>query len=273
MRKSAGLWSMYVLGQFGVIPRNKSNWIGEAFMSALIVAMIIAKVRGMKLKDVRDSLQQVRGAIVRGSALVNPGEVLRSLNTFEKTNIIPVMGINDAVDVLSQISPDELGSIIRFVENDVDRLKKIRDAFKTKGVGPDLKIAIEKNHEALARSEEYLAVLKDAANRGNATAIDFAEQKATRLLTKGEISITKLADTHVPKKNNIPSVLSKDFFQRHPLINDPNKPLLTPVDIEKYAVMAKDASALVSPPRKPVPPRWDQKLFNWLKSVRQVRVH
>ncbi len=64
----------YALGQFGIIPRNKSNWIGEAFMTALIVAMIVAKLRGMKLKDVLDGFIEgcqgvTVGAIVLGMAV------------------------------------------------------------------------------------------------------------------------------------------------------------------------------------------------------------
>jgi Na+/H+ antiporter NhaC len=64
----------YVLGQFGIIPKAKSNWIGEAFMTALLVGMVTAKIRGMTLKDVLDGFVEgcqgvTIGAIVLGMAV------------------------------------------------------------------------------------------------------------------------------------------------------------------------------------------------------------
>jgi Na+/H+ antiporter NhaC len=64
----------YVLGQFEIIPKNKSNWIGEAFMTALLVGMVTAKIRGMRLKDVLDGFVEgcqgvTIGAIVLGMAV------------------------------------------------------------------------------------------------------------------------------------------------------------------------------------------------------------
>ncbi len=64
----------YVLGQFEIIPKTKSNWIGEAFMTALLVGMVTAKIRGMTLKDVLDGFVEgcqgvTIGAIVLGMAV------------------------------------------------------------------------------------------------------------------------------------------------------------------------------------------------------------
>lgn len=64
----------YTLGQLQVLPPEYSNWISEAFLFSVLSAMVLAKLRGMALKDVLDGFIEgcqgvTIGAIVLGLAV------------------------------------------------------------------------------------------------------------------------------------------------------------------------------------------------------------
>lgn len=64
----------YVLGAMHIIPKMYSNWVSEAFFMAVLTGMVLAKLRGMALKDVLDGFVEgcqgvTIGAIVLGMAV------------------------------------------------------------------------------------------------------------------------------------------------------------------------------------------------------------
>ena len=77
----------FLLWQINIIEEEKSNWIKEAFMLSAISSMIVAKIRGMKSKDIIDGFiegcqNMTIGAIVLGLA-ITLGLVAWKLQTAE----------------------------------------------------------------------------------------------------------------------------------------------------------------------------------------------
>jgi Na+/H+ antiporter NhaC len=75
----------FISWQLSIIEEEKSNWIKEAFMLSTISSMLVAKIRGMKTKDIIDGFIQgcqsmTIGAIVLGLA-ITLGLVAWKLNT------------------------------------------------------------------------------------------------------------------------------------------------------------------------------------------------
>jgi len=82
----------YALGRLGVI--DNGNWINEAFLSSVLVAIVVAFARGMRLGEIMDGFiegcrSMTIGAIILGLA-VTLGAVAKQLDT--AAFIISVMG-------------------------------------------------------------------------------------------------------------------------------------------------------------------------------------
>ncbi len=89
----------YALGRMGII--ENGNWINEAFMASVMVAIVVAFARGMKLGEIMDGFiegcrSMTIGAIILGLA-VTLGAVAKQLDT--ASYVISIMG--DAFPLLA----------------------------------------------------------------------------------------------------------------------------------------------------------------------------